>query len=93
MKYTGNELCDICIDIMQWWSNNTTLTYGEINVLLFIIIQPILVFVSAFFAIYTYFKKSITILVLDILMIALYIIGTIILVGLPILDICLEDLN
>lgn len=31
MKYTGNELCDICIDIMQWWSDNTTLTYGEIN--------------------------------------------------------------
>ena len=73
MEYTGNELCDICIEIIKWWSDNTFLTYGEINVLLFIIIQPILVFVSAFFAIYTYFKKSKTILVLDILMISLYI--------------------
>lgn len=87
MKYTGNELCDICIEIIKWWSDNTFLTYGEINVLLFIIIQPILVFVSAFFAIYTYFKKSKTILVLDILMISLYIIGTIILVGLPLMAI------
>jgi len=35
MKYTGNELCDLCIEIMKWWSDNTFLTYGEINVLLY----------------------------------------------------------
>ncbi len=93
MKYTGNELCDICIEIMEWWSNNTPLTYGEINVLLFIIIQPALIFVSAFFVIYTYFKKSTIVLLLNILIILLYIIGTIILVGLPIMLISLENLN
>ena len=93
MKYTGNELCDICIEIMEWWSNNTPLTYGEINVLLFIIIQPALTFVSAFFVIYTYFKKSTIVLILNILIILLYIIGTIILVGLPIMLISLENLN
>lgn len=93
MKYTGNEICDICIDIIKWWSDNTFLSYGDINILLFIIIQPALTFVSAFFVIYTYFKKSITILLLDIFIIIIYIIGTIILVGIPLILIHLEDLN
>lgn len=40
---TGNELCDLCIKIMEWWSRNTPLSYGTINVLMFIIIQPLLI--------------------------------------------------
>lgn len=85
MKYTGDTLCDICIEIMVWWSKNTPLTYGEINVLLFIIIQPILTLICAISAIYNYIKKSLIVLWINIIIIIGYIIGTIILVGLPFL--------
>ena len=42
-NYTGNYYCDICIDIITWWSRNTPLSYGAINILLFVIIQPLLI--------------------------------------------------
>lgn len=42
--YTGNNLCDMCIDIMVWWSRHLPLSYGEINILLFVILQPALIF-------------------------------------------------
>ena len=40
---TGNYYCDFCIKIMEWWSRNTPLSYGAINILLFVIIQPLLI--------------------------------------------------
>lgn len=83
MKYTGNEICDYCIEIMEWWSKNTPLTYGEINVLLFIIIQPVLTMICAFSVIYIYRRKSLAVLYLNIFIILGYIIGTIMLLLLP----------
>lgn len=38
-----NALCDLCIEMLEWWSRCTPFSYGEINVLLFIIIQPLLI--------------------------------------------------
>ncbi len=38
-----DQLCYYCIDIMHWWADHTFLTYGEINILLFVIIQPLLI--------------------------------------------------
>ena len=29
--------------LLEWWAETSSLTYGEINVLLFIIIQPLLI--------------------------------------------------
>lgn len=39
---TGSALCDFCIDVMKWWAAHTPLTYGDINVLLFIVLNPLL---------------------------------------------------
>ena len=83
MKYTGNEICDYCIEIMEWWSKNTPLSYGEINVLLFVFIQPVLTMICAFSVIYIYRRKSLTVLYLNIFIILGYIIGTIMLILLP----------
>ena len=67
----------------EWWSKNTPLIYGEINVLLFIIIQPVLTMICAFSVIYIYRRKSLTVLYLNIFIILGYIIGTIMLLLLP----------
>lgn len=45
------QLCDFCIDCMYWWANNSCLTYEEINILLFVIIQPLLIIIGFVFAI------------------------------------------
>ena len=87
MVFTGNEICDICIKIMVWWSKHGPLNYGEINVLLFIIIQPLICLISIGSVFYMYFvRKSMFALLLNVLMLAMYIVGTAVLVILPIMD-------
>lgn len=87
MIHTGNEICDICIKRMSWWSKHGPLNYGEINVLLFIIIQPLMCLASIGSVIYMYFvRKSMFLLMLNILILAMYIIGTAMLVIIPIID-------
>ncbi len=38
---TGDLICDMCIFAMQYLSEITTISYGTINVLFFIILQPL----------------------------------------------------
>lgn len=38
-----DDLCNLCIDIMYSMSEISGLTYGQINVLLFVILQPLLI--------------------------------------------------
>lgn len=91
---TGNEICDICIDIMQWWSNNTGLSYGLINVLLFVVFQPglILFFFSTTLAgCITKNRRFKKILIIgSIIMLLLLIMFTVVLLLLPFLDVSLQ---
>ena len=41
MVLFGGPICDLCVGIMLWWAQHTPFSYGMINVLLFIIIQPL----------------------------------------------------
>ena len=42
MNELGTELCDLCIDIMKWWAHKTGISYGLINILLFVVIHPLI---------------------------------------------------
>ena len=89
--YTGNELCDLCIDIMAWWANNTPLSYGAINVLLFVILQPLLILLFFTTTIVAVRSRSdrvkSAIKVSSIVLMAILIVGVLILLGLPLFDI------
>ena len=41
MNELGNYLCDVCINIMQAASDASGLSYGLINILFFVILQPL----------------------------------------------------
>ncbi len=41
---TGNNLCDFCIKLLEWWAAHTPLTYAEINNIMFIVLQPAIIF-------------------------------------------------
>lgn len=79
---------------MQWWANNTGLGYGAINVILFIVIAPIMILTANILAITATntndqkLKKFI--FYFSWVSIVLFIIGTVILVGLPALDIMMD---
>ena len=36
-------ICDFCVELMIWWSHHLPISYGAINVLMFIIIQPLMI--------------------------------------------------
>lgn len=38
-----DQLCNYCIEIMHWWADHSFLTYGQINIILFVILQPLLI--------------------------------------------------
>jgi len=40
---TENALCNFFIRILNWWAHRSGFGYGEINVLLFLILQPLLI--------------------------------------------------
>lgn len=90
MTYTGNEICDFCINVIEWWSKNTTFSYGEINVILFIVVQPTLILLFAITTIIASITKSKKLkkylLVLGIVGIVGLIVGTCVLIGFPVLD-------
>lgn len=89
--YTGNELFDFCIDIMAWWGHNTPLSYGAINVLLFVVIQPLLIllfFTTTLIAVWAKNPKVRKwIAAFCILLMLLLIVGVLILFTLPIIDV------
>ena len=37
-----NQLFDLCVDFLYWLANLTGMTYNEINIWIFVIIEPIL---------------------------------------------------
>lgn len=88
---TGNYICDLCIDIMRWWSNNTSMSYGLINVILFIILNPLLTFIFFIFVMISTNKnvdiniKKI-IKIISIVLFLMSILFVFILVFIPILD-------
>lgn len=41
MNELGTYLCDVCINIIQAVSNASGLSYGLINILFFVILQPL----------------------------------------------------
>ena len=89
--YTGNELCDFCIDIMEWWGNNTPLSYGAINVLLFVVVQPLLIILFFTTTLIAVWSKSLKvrkwIAVFSILLMLLLVIGVFLLFALPVVDV------
>ena len=88
--YTGDALCDFCILIMRWWANHSPFTYGEINVLLFIIIQLLLIALFVGTTIYNGFTKNTTrrksIGIATIVMLAVLVITTVVLLLVPLLS-------
>lgn len=55
----GTQLCNFCIDAMKYGCTVLGVSYGLLNVLLFIIIQPVCILLFAIAAImYMNFKKS-----------------------------------
>lgn len=87
--YTGNSFCDFCIDVMVWWSRHIPLSYGAINVLLFIVIEPLLIcfyFVTSVWTALTKNDKTKkALLIAAIVVFVLFIVGTIILVSGPVI--------
>lgn len=53
-----DELCRLCIDIMKWWSNNSGISYGTINILLFVILNPLLTIIATIVAIINSISKN-----------------------------------
>lgn len=53
-----DELCRLCIDIMKWWSNNSGISYGTINILLFVILNPLLTIIATIVAIVNSISKN-----------------------------------
>ncbi len=46
---------DICVEILKWLGNVTGFTYKEINVIIFVILEPLLFFIMLYFVI-KYFR-------------------------------------
>jgi len=47
-----NKLFNDCVDFLNWLALNFNLTYKEINVWIFIIIEPIVFFAMLFYILY-----------------------------------------
>lgn len=84
-----DRICYICIDILRYWEDYTGIPYGVINTVLFVIIQPILIL---FFAATTLICNKINNLklkrninYLTIFILSCCIVGTALLVSIPLL--------
>ncbi len=53
-----DDICNYCIRILWWWAKNSPFSYGELNVWLFIIIQPMLIMAFMFTTILGCLTKS-----------------------------------
>lgn len=55
----GTQLCNICIDAMKYGCTILGISYGLLNILLFVVIQPLCILLFAIAAVmYMNFKKS-----------------------------------
>ena len=53
-----DDICKYCIDILMWWTKNSSFSYGEINVWLFIIIQPLLISIFIATTVFNCYSKN-----------------------------------
>lgn len=53
-----NKLFNYCVDFLKWLALNFNLTYKEINVWIFIIIEPIIFFSMLFYILHINNKLS-----------------------------------
>lgn len=86
-----DELCQLCVDIMKWWSNNSGISYGTINILLFVILNPLLTIIATIVAIINSISKNKKLkIILTSSLVFILILGTVFvayLVLIPIMDI------
>lgn len=53
-----DELCQLCIDIIKWWSNNSGISYSTINIFLFVILNPLLTIIATIVAVINSVSKN-----------------------------------
>ncbi len=46
---------DICVEMLMWLANLTGFTYKEINIIIFVILEPLVFFIMLYFVI-KYFR-------------------------------------
>ena len=84
-----DDICNYCIRTLVWWEKNSPFSYGELNVWIFIIIQPLLIVAFMFTTVLNAFTKSNRIkrvsVIVTIAMLILLIVFTLLLLLIPIL--------
>ena len=55
---TEDRICNYCIEALEIMSKNLGITYGQLNVYLFMVYIPILIGVFMFLSIYNYKHKT-----------------------------------
>lgn len=92
-----DKLCEDCTKLLEFWADNSFLTYGEINVLLFIILQPLLILIYFIFTMilgYTDNKKlKTTIVCISIIIMIGCALGTYVLIAPAIMPMAWEFAN
>ena len=58
MNEIGTNICNLCIEIMEIWANELGISYGLLNVLLFIVLQPLLILIFWGTTIYCSISKN-----------------------------------
>ena len=48
MGYNANEIFKCCVDVLRYGAKKTNMTYEEINILIFCIIEPIVFFIMIY---------------------------------------------
>tara|TARA_B100001287_G_scaffold261217_1_gene250053 strand:+ start:4716 stop:4937 length:222 start_codon:yes stop_codon:yes gene_type:complete len=58
--YDVNEIFDVCVELLHYWGDIVGLTYKEINVWIFVIIEPVIFIIMLVYIIHL--RKKIKIL-------------------------------
>ena len=53
---TYNSLFKMCVHLLQHWGNLLHMSYEEINIWIFVIIEPVVFFIMLLVFVYQYFK-------------------------------------
>ena len=83
-----DDICKYCIDILVWWEKNSAFSYGEINVWLFIILQPLLISIFIATTVFNCYSKNEKIkkiiAKISIVAFVVLVVFTLLLVGIPV---------
>lgn len=55
---TEDEICNYCIEVLEVMSKNLGITYGQLNVYLFMVYIPLIIVAFMFLSIYNYKHKT-----------------------------------